>query len=47
MIRYIGKSGEVEGGAAIGMNFAPANANLFMGRLEERLLEASVDKPLV
>ena len=32
---------------AIGTNFAPAYANLFMGRLEERLLDASVDKPLV
>ena len=34
-------------GTAIGTKFAPAYANLFMGRLAERLLEASVDKPLV
>ena len=34
-------------GTAIGTKFAPAYANLFMTRLEERLLEASPDKPLV
>ena len=34
-------------GTAIGTKFAPAYADLFMGRLEERFLEASVDKPLV
>ena len=34
-------------GTAVGTKFAPAYANFFMGRLEERLLEASVDKPLV
>ena len=34
-------------GTAIGTKFAPANANLFMTRLEERLLNASPDKPLV
>ena len=34
-------------GTAIGTKFAPAYANLFMTRLEERLLEASADKPLV
>ena len=34
-------------GTAIGMKFAPAYANLFMVRLEERLLETLVDKPLV
>ena len=34
-------------GMAIGMKFAPAYANLVMSGLEERLLEASADKPLV
>ena len=34
-------------GTAIGTKFAPAYANLFMTRLEERLLEASPDKPLI
>ena len=34
-------------GTAIGTKFAPAYANLFMTRLEERLLDASADKPLV
>ena len=34
-------------GTAIGTKFAPAYANLFMTRLEERLLEASSDKPLI
>ena len=34
-------------GTAIGTKFAPAYANLFMTRLEERLLDASPDKPLV
>ena len=34
-------------GMAIGTKFAPAYANLFMTRLEERLLEASPDKPLI
>ena len=34
-------------GTAIGTKFAPAYANLFMSGLEERLLEASADKPLV
>ena len=34
-------------GTAIGMKFAPTSANLFMTRLEERLLNASPDKPLV
>ena len=34
-------------GTAIGTKFAPAYANLFMTRLEERFLEASADKPLV
>ena len=32
---------------AIGTKFAPAYAKLFMGGWEERLLEASADKPLV
>ena len=34
-------------GTAIGTKIAPAYANLFMTRLEERLLEASPEKPLV
>ena len=34
-------------GTAIGTKFAPAYANLFMTWLEERLLDASPDKPLV
>ena len=34
-------------GIAIGTKIAPAYANLFMSGLEERLLEASVNKPLV
>ena len=34
-------------GTAIGTKFAPAYANHFMTRLEERLLDASPDKPLV
>ena len=34
-------------GTVIGAKFAPACANLVMSGLEERLLEASVDKPLV
>ena len=34
-------------GTAIGTKFAPAYANLFMTRLEEKLLEASPDKPLI
>ena len=34
-------------GTAIGTKFAPAYANLFMTKLEERLLDASPDKPLV
>ena len=34
-------------GAAIGTKFAPAYAHLFMTRLEERLLDASPDNPLV
>ena len=34
-------------GTAIGTKFAPAYANLFMTRLEERLLEASPYKPLI
>ena len=34
-------------GTAIGTKFAPAYANLFMTRLEERLMDASADKPLV
>ena len=34
-------------GTAIGTKFAPVYANLFMTRLEERLLDASADKPLV
>ena len=34
-------------GTPIGAKFAPAYANLFMTRLEERLLDASADKPLV
>ena len=34
-------------GTAIGTKFAPAYANLFMIQLEERLLDASADKPLV
>ena len=34
-------------GTAMGTKFAPAYANLFMTRLEERLLEASPDKPLI
>jgi len=34
-------------GTAISTKFAPAYANLFMGRLEERLVEASVDEPWV
>ena len=34
-------------GSAIGTKFAPTYANLFMTRLEERLLDASHDKPLV
>ena len=34
-------------GTAIGTKFAQAYANLFMTRLEERLLDASADKPLV
>ena len=34
-------------GTAIGTKFAPAYANLFMTRLEERLLDATADKPLV
>ena len=34
-------------GTAIGTKFAQAYANLFIDRLEDRLLEASMDKPLV
>ena len=34
-------------GMAIGTKFAPAYADLFVTRLEERLLDASPDKPLV
>ena len=34
-------------GSAIGTKFAPAYASLFMTRLEERLLDASPDKPLI
>ena len=34
-------------GTAIDTKFAPAYANLFMTRLEERLLDASPDKPLI
>ena len=34
-------------GTAIGTKLAPAYADLCMGRLEEWLLEASADKPLV
>ena len=34
-------------GKAIGTKFTPAYANLFKIRLEERLLEASAEKPLV
>ena len=34
-------------GTAIGTKFAPAYANLFMTRLEKRLLEASPYKPLI
>ena len=34
-------------GTALGTKLAPAYANLLMTRLEEKLLEASVDKPLV
>ena len=34
-------------GTAIGTKFAPAYANLFMTRLEERLMDASADKPLI
>ena len=34
-------------GTAIGTKFAPACANLLMTRLEERLLDASAEKPLV
>ena len=33
--------------AAIGTKFAPAFANLFMTRLEERFLKESADLPLV
>ena len=32
---------------AIGTKFAPAYANLFMTRLEERLVDTSVEKPLI
>ena len=34
-------------GTAIGAKFSPAYVNPFMTRLEERLLEASPDKPLI
>ena len=34
-------------GTAIGTKFAPAYANLFMTRLEERLVDTSVEKPLI
>ena len=34
-------------GTAIGTRFAPAYAYIFMSGLEERLFDASVDKPLV
>ena len=34
-------------GTAIGTKFAPAYANLFMTRLEERLMDTFADKPLV
>ena len=44
---FNGKIYRQKQGTAIGMKFAPAYANLFMSGLEERLLEASVNKPLV
>ena len=44
---FNGKIYRQKQGAAIGMKFASAYANLFMSGLEERLLEASVNKPLV
>ena len=34
-------------GTAIGTKFAPAYANLFMTRVEERLVDSSAEKPLV
>ena len=34
-------------GTAIGTKFGPAYANLFMTRLEERLVDTSVEKPLI